>query len=176
MPTIIDLGGAPAEAECAQLGHTTGFAAVNSFEVEVYRLAIVARFGPPPEGCRLAELANHHDFGTYRTLTLRVAEDAGPQALAYADLVEPGLGTWLEAGFTPPVTYSGRTAIIPRKDLVEIVIGALQTCRPDAYGRFPLPDFEAIHGNLSRAFPEVAEIARARMSAVPSSPNSTVVE
>ena len=57
MPDIIDLGGAPAEAECAQLGQTANFAAVNAFEVEAYRLAIVARYGLPPAGCRLAELA-----------------------------------------------------------------------------------------------------------------------
>ena len=169
MPDIIDLGGAPAEAECAQLGQTANFVAVNAFEVEAYRLAIVARYGAPPEGCRLAELANDHDFGTYRTLTLRVADDAGPEALAYADQVEPGLGTWLEAGFAPPVTYAGETAIVPVRDPVELVIGALQTCRPDAEGRFALPEFEVIHGNLTRAFPEVAGTARARMSAATAS-------
>ena len=164
MPDIIDLGGAPAEAECAQLGQTTNFAAVNTFEVEVYRLAIIARYGPPPAACRLAELANDHDFGTYRTLTLRVADDAGPEAQAYADTVEPGLGTWLEAGFAPPVTYAGKTATIPRRDSVELVIGALHASRPDADGRFAVPDFEVIHGNLTRAFPEIAETARARMT------------
>jgi hypothetical protein len=153
MPDIIDLGGAPAEAECAQLGQTINFAAVNSFEVEAYRLAIVARYGVPPEGCRLAELANDHDFGTYRTLVLRVADDAGPEAQAYADTVEPGLATWMEAGFAPPVTYQGKTAIITRSDPVELVIGALHTSRPDDDGRFALPDFEVIHGNLTRAFP-----------------------
>ncbi len=165
MPDIIDLGGAPAEAECAQLGQTTNFAAVNAFEVEAYRLAIIARYGAPPAGCRLAELANHHDFGTYRTLTLRIADDAGPEALAYADQIEPGLGTWLEAGFAPPVTYTGKTAIIPSTNPVELVIGALQTCRPDPDGHFALPDFEVIHGNLTRAFPEIAETARARLAA-----------
>ena len=56
MPDIIDLGGAPAEAECAQLGQTANFAAVNSFEVEAYRLAIVARYGPPPEGLSLIHI------------------------------------------------------------------------------------------------------------------------
>ena len=165
MPTILDLGGAPAEAECAQLGQTANFAAVNGFEVEAYRLAIIARYGAPPAGCRLAELANDHDFGTYRTLALHVADEASPEAQAYADQVEPGLGTWLEAGFTPPVTYTGKTAIIPSTNPVELVIGALQTCRPGPDGRFPLPDFELIHGNLSRAFPEVAETARARNAA-----------
>ena len=164
MPNIIDLGGAPAEGECAQLGQTTDFAATNNFEVEAYHLAIIGRFGAPPTGCRLAELVNHHDFGTYRTLALRVADDAGPEALAYADQVEPGLGTWLEAGFASPVSYTGNTAIIPRRDPIELVIGALHTCRPDTNGRFVVPDFETIHGNLTRAFPEAAELARARMA------------
>ena len=34
MPITIDLGGAPANEDCAQLGHTPDFAAVNRLEVD----------------------------------------------------------------------------------------------------------------------------------------------
>ena len=64
MPYFIDLGGAPANEECAQLGHTPGFDDVNTYEMAAYQIGIIARFGPPPSGCRLATLANRHDFGT----------------------------------------------------------------------------------------------------------------
>ena len=45
MPDIIDLGGAPAEEDCAQLGRTPDFEAVNAYEVFAYKLAIIARYG-----------------------------------------------------------------------------------------------------------------------------------
>ena len=72
MHDIIDLGGAPANEACAQLGHTPDFARLNRLEVRAYAIAIQARFGPPPEGCALVTVTNHHDFGTYSTLGLKV--------------------------------------------------------------------------------------------------------
>ena len=50
MSDIIDLGGAPANEDCAQLGHTPDFERLNRLEVAAYRAAIIARFGPPPDG------------------------------------------------------------------------------------------------------------------------------
>lgn len=48
MPYFIDLGGAPANEECAQLGHMPGFDDVNAYEVAAYHVGIIACFGPPP--------------------------------------------------------------------------------------------------------------------------------
>lgn len=165
MAHIIDLGGAPASEDCAQLGVTEEFDTVNGYEVFAYKLAIIARFGEPPAGCRLKPLANRHDFGTYRTLSLRVDDEEDEKVQAYATAVEEGLGTWIEAGFSPPVSYAGSNATIHRLDPTELLIGALQTTRPDADGRFPIPDFEALHTNLAAAFPHEAELARTRLSA-----------
>ena len=68
MSYIIDIGGAPANEDCAQLGQTPDFEAVNTFEVLAYKLAIIARHGMPPAGCKLGPHTNRHDFGVYRTL------------------------------------------------------------------------------------------------------------
>ena len=162
MSNIIDLGGAPANEDCAQLGQTPDFDTVNAHEVFAYKLAIIARFGEPPAGCRLKPLANRHDFGTYRTLSLRIDDEEDEQVGAYVDLVENGLGSWLEAGFSPPITYEGSVGTIHQLDVTELLIGALQTTRPDADGTFPIPDFEVLHTILASAFPEEAALARAR--------------
>ena len=163
MPYTIDLGGAPANEECASLGHTPDFDTVNTFEVFAYKLAVIARYGSPPKGCRLAACKNRHDFGTYRTLVLHVENESDPKVRAYAEAVEDGLGSWLEAGFSPPVEYQGSIASIPRKDPGELVIGALLTTRPNPDGRFAIAAFEAIHTNLSATFPEQAQAALRRL-------------
>jgi hypothetical protein len=170
MPFINDLGGAPANEECASLGHTPDFDHVNRFEVFAYRIAFIAKYGSPPPGCRLAFITNRHDFGTYMTLGLRVDITHDGAVQAYAGLIEDGLGSWLEAGFAPPVTYKGSTATIHREDYGELVIGALLTTRPNLDGRFALIDFETIHTNLAAAFPEQAEIARRRLITPDTSP------
>ncbi|WP_066119395.1 hypothetical protein [Blastomonas sp. CCH9-A1] len=157
MPITIDLGGAPANEDCAQLGHTPDFAAVNRLEVDAYRAALIALFGTPPEGCTLTAQPNHHDFGTYTTLALVIGDDAdlGP-ARAYAEAVEDGIGSWLEAGMAPPVTYDDAEAVCHKASIADVVLGALQTTRPDARGNFPLPAFAIIHRNLSAAYPDEA--------------------
>jgi len=40
MSDIIDLGGAPANEDCAQLGHTPDFERLNRLEVAAYRAAM----------------------------------------------------------------------------------------------------------------------------------------
>ena len=94
MSNIIDLGGAPANEDCAQLGQTPDFDTVNAHEVFAYKLAIIARFGEPPAGCRLKPLANRHDFGTYRTLSLRIDDEDDEQvgACGSAWKKDPGSG------------------------------------------------------------------------------------
>ena len=163
MPYFIDLGGAPANEDCAQLGHTPDFDAVNAFEVAAYRVAMIARFGAPPPGCRLTALANRHDFGMYRTLVLHVEDELNDAVRAYAGDVENGLGRWLDAGLAPPVSYAGPIATIPRHGTTELVIGALLTTRPNPDGTFVIADFRTLHRNLSDAFPDEANTARARL-------------
>ncbi|VXD04382.1 conserved hypothetical protein [Sphingomonas sp. T1] len=165
MSHIFDLGGAPANEECAQLGQTIDFDVANTLEVMTYKLAIIARHGMPPEGCKLIVHNNRHDFGCYRTLALRIEDEDSEAVAAYAQAVEEGLGSWIEAGFTPPVTYAGKVATIERAEHAELVIGALLTTRPNPDGTFPVADFAILHGNLAAAFPEQAEAARQRLTA-----------
>ena len=165
MSHIIDIGGAAANEECAQLGQTIDFEAANLAEVTAYKLAIIARHGMPPEGCKLIVHNNRNDFGLYRTLALRVDDEESEAVEAYAEAVEPGLGSWVEAGFTAPVTYTGKNATIERSEHAELVIGALLTTRPNPNGTFPLADFAILHGHLAAAFPEQAEAARQRLTA-----------
>lgn len=84
MPYTIDIGAAPANADCAQLGQTPDFERVNRFEIDAYRIAIIAIHGLPPQGCSLTSKANHHDFGTYRTLVLTIDDENDAAVAAYA--------------------------------------------------------------------------------------------
>jgi hypothetical protein len=165
MSYIIDIGGAPANEDCAQLGQTPNFETVNTFEVFAYKLAIIACHGMPPAGCKLGPHTNRHDFGVYRTLALHIDREDDDAVQAYAEAVEEGLGSWIEAGFTPPVIYAGPVATIERPDHVELVIAALLTTRPNPDGTFPIAAFATLHGNLAAAFPQQAYTARQRLSA-----------
>lgn len=80
-------------------------------------------------------------------------------------MVEEGLGSWLEAGFTPPVIHAGSVATIERLDHVKLVIGPLLTTRPNPDGTFPVADFATLHSNLAAAFPRQADAARQRLTA-----------
>lgn len=164
MSDIIDLGGAPANEDCAQLGHTPDFERLNRLEVAACRAAVIARFGPPPDGCALVPVTNRHDFGVYYSLGLKV--DAGayrrdPAVAAYAEAAQDGLGSWVEAGFAAPVRYEdGSAPTVDRERIDDIVTGALLATRPDADGRFAIPDFETLHRNLAAAYPASAEAAQ----------------
>ena len=164
MPYYVDIGGAPAEEPCAQLGQTPTFDVLNKLEVLAYKYAIIARYGPPPPGCRLSGLSNRHDFGRYVSLVLHVENELDDAVRAYAEAVEEGLGTWLEAGFRAPVEYDDATATTFQSDPIEILVSAFHVTRPNPDGHFPVPDFETVHRNLSAAFPDEAAIAEARLT------------
>src|SRR3546814_14947301 len=66
MSNIIDLGGTPATEDCAQIGHTPDFERLNRLEVATSRAAVLARSGPPPDGCALISITTRHDFGISR--------------------------------------------------------------------------------------------------------------
>ena len=164
MSDIIDLGGAPANEDCAQLGHTPDFERLNRLEVATYRAGLIARFGPPPDGCALITLTNAHDFGVYYTLGLKVDAGAARRdhaVAAFAENVQDGLATWIEAGFAPPVRYDdGEAPKADRASIDDIVMGALLATRPGPDGRFAIPDFEILHRNLAAAYPRSAEAAQ----------------
>lgn len=166
MREVIDIGPAPANADCAQLGQTRDFATINRLEVRLYAAAIQARFGVPPTGCALKPVLNWHDFGNYLTLGLEV--DTGDRrddsVTAYIEAVEDGLCSWLEAGFAPPIRYlANKTATTASRSFEDIVMGALRTTRPDKGGSWIIPDFETLHTNLAAAYPALADAVRAQM-------------
>jgi len=164
MPYFVDIGGTPANEPCAQLGQTPNFEILNKLEVLAYKYAIIARYGVPPPGCRLTGLSNRHDFGRYVSLVLHVENELDDQVRAYAETVEEGLSTWLEAGFRAPVEYDDATPTVITTDPIEILVSALHVTRPGPDGRFPVADFATLHGNLTAAFPGEAAIAAARLT------------
>lgn len=166
MPYTIDLGAGPPEEDCAQLGRSPDFDTLNILEIEAWRCALIARHGPPPEGCRFKVIPNPHDFGCYRTLGLRVMSEDDATVADYAETVEEGLATWIEAGFRAPVRYDGAAPVVEHADPAETVIAALMTTRPAADGTFPIPGFAVLHTNLVAAFPVEAATARARIAAL----------
>src|SRR3546814_11874262 len=93
MSDIIDLGGAPGHEDCAQLGHTPDFERLNRLEVAAYRAAVIARFGPPPDGCALVFITNRHDFGIYRTPGLKVVAGARSEERRGGKRGSAGVGT-----------------------------------------------------------------------------------
>ena len=169
MAQLVDIGGAPADAPCAQLGQTHNFAAINQLEVRLYAAAIQARFGVPPAGCRLGPTTNRHDFGVYLTLALKIDDAAADcdEVREYIAAVEDGLGSWLEAGFAPPIRYGADgCASTDGRGFDEIVMGALRTTRPHESSAWPIADFETLHTNLTAAFPALAADVRAQLEFV----------
>ncbi|MBA4083120.1 MAG: hypothetical protein C0496_17930 [Erythrobacter sp.] len=159
MPIIIDIGVAPANEDCAQLGITPDYRAANRLEVLAYRAAIIAVHGAPPNGCRLEPKSSHHDFGSYCSLTLIVSDEASVSAAhAYIAAVESGLGNWIEAAMAPPITYREGIARWHKRTASDVVFGVLMSTRPDDDGHFRIPAFATIHANLSASYE--AEAAR----------------
>lgn len=95
---------------------------------------------------------------------LEVDEEGDEACGQYAEAVEEGLGSWLDAAMAPPVEYDGSIAAIPRPDLDEVIIGALLTARPGLDGRFSIPAFETVYTHLCAAFPALDALARARLA------------
>lgn len=155
---ITEIGGAPANEECAQLGITPDFDRLNELGVSTLEAALIAKLGSPPSGASFVRINNRHDFGTYVTLGIRVDDERAddPAVRAYASLAEEGLATWLEAGFTAPVDYTAGSKAPRARSLGDVIRSALSITRPGPDGRFPIPEFERLHTNLTQAYPEHA--------------------
>jgi hypothetical protein len=78
-----DLGSAPADERCAQLGVD------NDYETRARRecRALIHQFtrvcGDPPPGARFRIVANPHDFGTYYSVVVEY-DPSDSEAVAYA--------------------------------------------------------------------------------------------
>lgn len=94
----------PSDEPCAQTRVTANWVYLQHLECEVYRAALIARFGVPPEGARLGIRDHAHDFGSNTQVEICFDRDDGDH-VAWFERVEDGLSTWLEANFTAPVDH-----------------------------------------------------------------------
>lgn len=65
MKEFLELGPAPIEEPCAQLGHTEDYPHVAKEECRRFIKLLREKFGAEPDGASLVIKANQHDFGTY---------------------------------------------------------------------------------------------------------------
>ena len=166
MSRFIEIGAAPANADCAQVGQTADFDKINRLEVRLYAAAIQARYGAPPTGCTLEPVINRHDFGNYLTLALKVDDfhEDQPAVIGYVEAVADGLGSWLEAGLAPPIRYlADGSATTDGRDFDDLIMGALRTTRPGPDGTWPIAEFAVLHTNLTTIFPTHADAVRQQM-------------
>jgi hypothetical protein len=82
MNEFIDIGPAPPEAACAQVGRDDYWDRAPR-ECWAYIGLLRRALGPEPDGARLAVKSNPHDFGTYLSVVCWY-EPANKQAIDYA--------------------------------------------------------------------------------------------
>jgi hypothetical protein len=79
MQECLDVGCAPSEEDCAQVGRED-YSERARRECRVYISQLRRMFGEEPDGARLSIKSNPHDFGTYWSVVCYF--DAGNQAAA----------------------------------------------------------------------------------------------
>lgn len=72
----LELGSAPADEECAQVGED-GYRDKALAQCDAFIKLIVRHLGPPPGSARLATKAFGHDFGTYYEVVCYYGDEAG---------------------------------------------------------------------------------------------------
>lgn len=160
----LSLGATPSDEPCAQLGRTPSFDRYASLETMVYRAALIAAYGPPPEGSALKVRWQNHDFGRYPDLVLEYDPNAGAHAL-YAAAIDRGLRTWSSAGFHAPVLYDDASAVREvvfqsHFEAARRVIIMLERLRIDGFGS----PYEALGlAHLRAAYPAEAVAADAML-------------
>lgn len=93
MTSWLSLETAPPDEKCAQLG-TDDYYNKARKEANEYIKLIRSSMGPEPKGVKFVIKMNPHDFGSYVSLDIDVAED-DEEALEYALRVESdGPMTW----------------------------------------------------------------------------------
>ena len=161
----IHLGTTPAEERCAQTGVTPDWLALQQVEAQVYRAALIARYGPPPAGAHLVVTTTDHDFGRYAALIVRFSAD-NPAAAAYAGAVENGLTRWMSGGFIAPVDYDNDGSPVTRRTADASVAAAIVLARrliADGYGTEREHQIDA---HLSAAYPGCAQLAADTIAAL----------
>lgn len=156
MPTHrMNIGPVPYEESCASLGFTPNFPDVARTECRAYRAAMIAAYGPPPEGARLSIASNPHDFGTYYEVEL-VYEGDIAEAVDYAIIVEQGLARWEDASFSAPYTYGDRGSIVEQHfpSVDHLIAKAIADIRD---GRLTEP---LMLERLTTSFPEATALAQ----------------
>jgi hypothetical protein len=95
MRDFIDIGSAPYEGRCAQLGRDDYWERARR-ECRAFINQLRRVFGPEPEGARLSIKSNPHDFGTYLSVICSY-ESENEAAVDYAFRCEgEGPGEWDE--------------------------------------------------------------------------------
>jgi hypothetical protein len=132
----------------------------------VYRAALIAVNGPPPEGYALKIKANPHDFGTYYTVDLHCPTDQALERQDYEAAIEHELAHWRDALMPAPIDYSGNTPtpIDPNNPARRAIVRAIIASRPLSDGRFPTAEIATININLREEFPDLALEADAALS------------
>lgn len=161
------IGSTPSDEPCAQTGITANWVTLQQLECTVYRAALIARFGVPPEGARLAIKTHNHDFGSYAQVEIVFDRD-DPDSVAWFDRAENGLSTWLEANFTAPVDYDDRAQehVGSKRDAGDVIIAALMTSQQLINsGHATDRELDAVR-HLSAAYPACAAEAASRLLAI----------
>jgi hypothetical protein len=161
------IGGAPSDEPCAQTGVTRNWVYLQQLECTVYRAALIARFGIPPEGTRLAIKSHDHDFGSSAEVEILFDRDDA-DSVAWFERIENGLSTWLEANFTAPVDYDDRAQerVGSRRDAGDVITAALMTSQQLVNsGHGADREHDAVR-HLSAAYPACAAEAASRSLAI----------
>ena len=161
------IGGVPSAEPCAQTGITTNWVALQQLECRVYRAALIARFGVPPEDARLAIKSHNHDFGSYAQVEI-VFDREDAESVAWFERVEDGLSTWLEANFTAPVDYDERAQerVGSRRDAGDVITAALMTSQQLINSGHATDRERDAARYLSAAYPACAAEAARRLLAI----------
>ncbi len=86
MRDFINIGPAPCDEKCAQVGEDT-FPEQSRKECRAFMGQLKRVFGEPPEGAELRIKSFEHDFGTYREVVCYF-DDAYPESREYAFKLE----------------------------------------------------------------------------------------
>jgi len=93
MQNFLSLAPAPVEEDCAQVG-TDDYTARARNECRRFMALLRTKFGPEPEGARLAIKSFPHDFGDYLEVVCYFDETL-PESVEYAYRCEDDLpATW----------------------------------------------------------------------------------
>lgn len=79
----LDLGSAPSDEDCAQLGMDDNYAVRARRECRALINQFIRMCGDPPPGARFRIMANPHDFGTYYSVVVEY-DPNDEDAVAYA--------------------------------------------------------------------------------------------